>query len=78
MHRGVSLTPYRLSSLLRRQESSLRGSPVDCGFKHAAMTTASKTGLANFFCHVALVPSVIILFFCSTVVLVRLQLSTKR
>ena len=70
MHRGVSLIPYRLPSLLRRQESSLRGPPVDywrCasrgGFKHAAMTTASKTGMASFFCHVALVPSVLILLF---------------
>ena len=58
---------YRLPSLLRKQESSLRGSPVDCGFKHAAMTTASKTGMASFFCPVALVSSVIILFFCCTV-----------
>ncbi len=29
VHRGVSHTPYRLPSLLRRQESSLGGSPVD-------------------------------------------------
>ena len=33
VHRGVSHTPYRLPSLLRRQESSLGGSPVDCGLK---------------------------------------------
>ena len=73
MYRGVSRTPYRLPSLLRSQESSLGGSPVDClpvpgarqtgGFKHAAMTTASKTGMASFFCPVSLVLSALILLF---------------
>ena len=44
MHRGVSNAPYRSEQQNR----------LDCGFKRAAMTIASKIDMTRFFCRDAL------------------------